>query len=61
MKAKENKISRSVGLVGNAGEVLPEILKRGIIPDIVTDQTSAHDMLNGYVFLQKTFTALSDR
>ncbi|MBA3706656.1 MAG: urocanate hydratase, partial [Bacteroidetes bacterium] len=49
LKAKENKISRSIGLVGNAGEVLPEILKRGIIPDIVTDQTSAHDMLNGYV------------
>lgn len=39
----------SVGLVGNAGEVHHEILKRGIIPDIVTDQTSAHDVLNGYV------------
>ena len=39
----------SVGLVGNAAEVLPEIVRRGIVPDVVTDQTSAHDMLNGYV------------
>ncbi|MFI5145271.1 MAG: urocanate hydratase [Ignavibacteria bacterium] len=49
LEAKQKKISKSVGLVGNAGEVLPELLKRNIIPDIVTDQTSAHDMLNGYV------------
>lgn len=49
LKAKANKESLSVGLVGNAGEILPEILKRNIIPDIVTDQTSAHDTLNGYV------------
>ena len=39
----------SVGLVGNAADVLPELLRRNIIPDIVTDQTSAHDPLNGYV------------
>ena len=39
----------SVGLIGNAAEIFPEILKRGIIPDVVTDQTSAHDMLQGYV------------
>ena len=39
----------SVGLVGNAAEVLPEILNRGIRPDIVTDQTSAHDPVNGYL------------
>ncbi len=39
----------SVGLVGNAAEVLPRMVERGIIPDVVTDQTSAHDMLNGYV------------
>jgi urocanate hydratase len=39
----------SVGLLGNAAEVLPEIVQRGITPDVVTDQTSAHDMLNGYV------------
>jgi urocanate hydratase len=42
-------IPKSIGLVGNAAEVLPEILKRGILPDLVTDQTSAHDSLNGYV------------
>jgi urocanate hydratase len=39
----------SVGLLGNAADVLPEIVKRGLNPDVVTDQTSAHDMLNGYV------------
>ncbi len=39
----------SVGLVGNAAEVFPEILERGIVPDVVTDQTSAHDPLDGYV------------
>jgi urocanate hydratase len=49
LDAKEKNIAKSIGLVGNAGEVLPEILKRGIIPDVLTDQTSAHDMLNGYV------------
>jgi urocanate hydratase len=49
LKAKEKKEAISVGLVGNAADVLPEILKRGIIPDIVTDQTSAHDTLNSYV------------
>jgi urocanate hydratase len=49
LDAKKNGIARSVGLTGNAGEILPEILRRNIIPDILTDQTSAHDMLNGYV------------
>ncbi len=39
----------SVGLLGNAAEVLPELLRRGVRPDIVTDQTSAHDPLNGYL------------
>ncbi len=39
----------SVGLLGNAADVLPEIVKRGINPDVLTDQTSAHDMLNGYI------------
>lgn len=56
-EAKEKGIAKSIGLVGNAGEVLPEILKRGIIPDVVTDQTSAHDMLNGYVPMGMTFEA----
>lgn len=49
LNAKKNKAAKSVGLVGNAGEILPEILKKEIIPDVLTDQTSAHDMLNGYV------------
>ena len=39
----------SVGLVGNCAEMLPEILLRGVVPDVLTDQTSAHDELNGYV------------
>jgi urocanate hydratase len=39
----------SVGLVGNCADVLPELVRRGIVPDVVTDQTSAHDPLNGYV------------
>jgi urocanate hydratase len=39
----------SVGLVGNCADVLPELVTRGIVPDVLTDQTSAHDVLNGYV------------
>jgi urocanate hydratase len=39
----------SVGLVGNCADVLPEMARRGIVPDVLTDQTSAHDPLNGYV------------
>lgn len=39
----------SIGLTGNAAEIYPELVRRGIIPDIVTDQTSAHDALNGYI------------
>jgi urocanate hydratase len=39
----------TVGLVGNCAEMFPEIFRRGIVPDIVTDQTSAHDELNGYI------------
>ena len=39
----------SVGLVGNCADVVPELARRGIVPDVLTDQTSAHDPLNGYV------------
>ena len=39
----------SIGLVGNCAEIFPEIFRRGVVPDIVTDQTSAHDELNGYI------------
>ena len=41
--------ARSVALVGNAADVLPALVARGVVPDVVTDQTSAHDALNGYV------------
>jgi urocanate hydratase len=43
------KTAISIGLLGNAADVLPELVARGVNPDVVTDQTSAHDMLNGYV------------
>ena len=46
---KRRRVARSIALEANAAEALPEILHRGVIPDIVTDQTSAHDALNGYV------------
>jgi len=48
-KAVAEKRPLSIGLVANAADVFPELLRRGIIPDVVTDQTSAHDTLNGYV------------
>jgi urocanate hydratase len=44
----DKKEALSIGLVGNTAEILPEMLKRGIIPDVLTDQTAAHDPLNGY-------------
>jgi urocanate hydratase len=55
LDAKAKGEPLSVGLVANAGEALPEILKRGIIPDVLTDQTSAHDVLNGYVPMGMSF------
>jgi urocanate hydratase len=55
LKAKNEGKAFSVGLIGNAGEILPEVIKRNIIPDIVTDQTSAHDTLNGYVPMGMSF------
>ena len=48
-QAKAERRAWSIGLVGNTAEVLPELLRRGVIPDLLTDQTSAHDPLNGYV------------
>ena len=45
----ERRQARSVGLLGNAAEVFPELLRRGVLPDLVTDQTSAHDPANGYL------------
>ena len=49
LKAKEDKKAISIGLLGNAASLFPEFVKRNIIPEIVTDQTSAHDELNGYI------------
>ncbi|HYE98233.1 MAG TPA: urocanate hydratase, partial [Planctomycetota bacterium] len=49
LKAKERREALSVGLVGNCADLLPEIARRGVVPDLVTDQTSAHDALGGYV------------
>ena len=46
---KRDGAAKSIGLLGNAAELLPEIVRRGIKPDLVTDQTSAHDALNGYI------------
>lgn len=48
-EAKKAGKAVSIGLLGNAAEILPEMVKRGIRPDAVTDQTSAHDPLNGYL------------
>ncbi|RYE84930.1 MAG: urocanate hydratase, partial [Hyphomicrobiales bacterium] len=47
--AVAEKRATSIGLVGNAAELYPEIVRRGIVPDIVTDQTSAHDLVHGYI------------
>lgn len=48
-KAKSEGKPLSIGLLGNAAEILPEMVGRGFIPDVLTDQTSAHDPLNGYI------------
>ncbi|MGI8707109.1 MAG: urocanate hydratase [Actinomycetota bacterium] len=47
--ARSERRAESIGLLGNAAEVLPALLERGLQPDVVTDQTSAHDMLEGYL------------
>jgi urocanate hydratase len=48
LEAKRERVPKSVGLLGNAAEVHPELLRRNLIPDVLTDQTAAHDPLNGY-------------
>jgi urocanate hydratase len=48
-EATANGEALSIGLIGNCAEVLPELVRRGVTPDIVTDQTSAHDPLHGYI------------
>ena len=54
-KAKKENKALSIGLLGNAAEIFSEFLEKNIIPDIVTDQTSAHDELNGYIPHDMTF------
>ena len=49
IKAKEEQFPLSLGVVGNCADVMPQLVRDGFVPDVVTDQTSAHDELNGYV------------
>ncbi|MDZ7680994.1 MAG: hypothetical protein U5J63_04590 [Fodinibius sp.] len=49
MDAKEKGEALSIGLLGNVAEVLPEMLEKDVIPDVLTDQTSAHDLQLGYI------------
>ena len=58
--AREQRRAISVGLVGNCAEVLPELVRRGVKIDAITDQTSAHDPLNGYVPSGLTLSAAAD-
>ena len=59
--AKETGKPISVGLLGNAADVLPELVRRGASPDLVTDQTSAHDLVNGYLPSGWTIAQWEDR
>lgn len=60
-KARETGKPISVGLLGNAADVLPELARRGVRPDLVTDQTSAHDLVNGYLPSGWTVAQWEDR
>ena len=60
-QAKERNKPISVGLLANAADVLPEMVRRGIRPDLVTDQTSAHDLVNGYLPAGWTVAEWEDR
>lgn len=59
-EAVQAGIPKSIGMVGNAAEVLPELLTRGIVPDVVTDQTSAHDVMYGYIPAGMTLEAAAE-
>ena len=48
-EAVASETPKSIGLIGNASEILPELVIRGVVPDVVTDQTSAHDVMYGYI------------
>jgi urocanate hydratase len=60
-EAKRTGVPVSIGLIGNVAEVFPEILARGIVPDVVTDQTSAHDPIHGYLPLGWTVAEWTSR
>ncbi len=57
---QKNGVARSIGLAANIADVLPELLRRGITPDVLTDQTSAHDALLGYVPNGMTFAQANE-
>ncbi|HVS12651.1 MAG TPA: urocanate hydratase [Thermoanaerobaculia bacterium] len=61
LAAKEKGEALSVGLVGNVAEVLPELVRRGVVPDVVTDQTAAHDLRVGYIPLGHTLEQAAER
>jgi len=58
--ARRHGTAVSIGLIGNCADVLPELVRRGFKPDVVTDQTSAHDPLNGYIPAGLTLTAAAE-
>ena len=58
--ARRRGSALSIGLIGNCADVLPELVRRGFKPDVVTDQTSAHDPLNGYIPTGLTVAAAAD-
>ena len=58
LKAKENKKSLTIGLVGNAADLIKEMVEIDFTPDMITDQTSAHDELDGYVPVSYTHLTL---
>ena len=59
-EAREAQTALSVGLVGNIAEVLPELARRGLVPDVLTDQTSAHDLRLGYIPAGLSLEAAAD-
>jgi urocanate hydratase len=61
LAAKERGEALSVGLVGNVAEVLPELVRRGVVPDVVTDQTAAHDLRVGYIPLGHSLEQAAER
>ncbi|HVQ01025.1 MAG TPA: urocanate hydratase [Candidatus Thermoplasmatota archaeon] len=60
MRAKKKRIPLSVGVLGNCADLMPMLVRQGFMPDVVTDQTSAHDALNGYVPAGYAGATLSD-